>query len=41
MLGAQRGSRIATLTPKYIPYSYMDPVGNGSLQGMDKMEASV
>ena len=29
ILGAQRGSHILTLRPKYIPYSYMDPLGCG------------
>ena len=27
ILRAQRGSHIPTLRPKYIPYSYMDPLG--------------
>ena len=27
VLGAQRGSHIPTLKPKYIPYSYMGPLG--------------
>ena len=27
LLRAQRGSHIPTLRPKYIPYSYMDPLG--------------
>ena len=27
ILRAQRGSQIPTLRPKYIPYSYMDPLG--------------
>ena len=27
VLGAQRSSHIPTLRPKYIPYSYMDPLG--------------
>ena len=27
VLRAQRGSHIPTLRPKYIPYSYMDPLG--------------
>ena len=27
MLRAQRGSYIPTLGPKYMPYSYMDPLG--------------
>ena len=27
ILRAQRGSHITTLRPKYIPYSYMDPLG--------------
>ena len=25
---AQRGSYIPTLRPKYLPYTYMDPLGN-------------
>ena len=29
ILRAQRGSHIPTLRPKYIPYYYMDPLGNG------------
>ena len=29
ILRAQRGSHIPTLRPKYIPYSYMDPLGVG------------
>ena len=32
ILRAQRGSHIPTLRPKYIPYSYMDPLGD-FLQG--------
>ena len=28
ILRAQRGSHIPTLRPKYIPYSYMDPLGD-------------
>ena len=27
ILSAQRGSHIPTLRPKYIPYTYMDPLG--------------
>ena len=27
ILRAQRGSHIPTLRPKYIPYAYMDPLG--------------
>ena len=27
ILKAQRGSQITTLRPKYLPYSYMDPLG--------------
>ena len=27
ILRAQKGSHIPTLRPKYIPYSYMDPLG--------------
>ena len=27
ILRAQRGSHIPTLRPKYIPYTYMDPLG--------------
>ena len=27
ILGAQMGSHIPTLRPKYIPYGYMDPLG--------------
>ena len=29
ILRAQRGSHIPTLRPKYIPYSYMDPLRSG------------
>ena len=29
ILRAQRGSHIPTLKPKYIPYNYMDPLGEG------------
>ena len=29
ILRAQRGSHIPTLRPKYIPYTYMDPLGVG------------
>ena len=29
ILRAQRGSHIPTLRPKYIPYTYMDPLGGG------------
>ena len=32
---AQRGSHIPTLRPKYIPYTYMDPLGLGGSQNMD------
>ena len=28
LLSAQRASHIPTLKPKYIPYTYMDPLGN-------------
>ena len=27
ILRAQRGSHIPTLSPKYIPYTYIDPLG--------------
>ena len=27
ILRAQKGSHIPTLRPKYIPYTYMDPLG--------------
>ena len=27
ILRAQRGSHIPTLRPKYVPYTYMDPLG--------------
>ena len=30
ILKAQRGSHIPTLRPKYLPYSYMDPLGKES-----------
>ena len=30
ILRAQRGSHIPTVRAKYIPYSYMDPLGNTS-----------
>ena len=29
ILRAQRGSHIPTLRPKYLPYSYMEPLGSG------------
>ena len=28
ILKAKRGSHIPTLRPKYLPYSYMDPLGS-------------
>ena len=31
--GAQKGFHIPTLRPKYIPYSYMDPVGSRGFKG--------
>ena len=30
IIGAQRGSHLPTLRANYIPYSYMDPLGDKS-----------
>ena len=36
ILRAQRGSHIPTLRPKYIPYTYMDPLGYRSIRATDR-----
>ena len=45
ILKAQRGSHIPTLRPKYLPYSYMDPLGElkaleGDLAGLGLAQRS-
>ena len=40
ILRAQRGSHIPTLRPKYIPYSYMDPLGLWSLRLQPFLQAA-
>ena len=41
ILRAQRGSHIPTLRPKYIPYTYMDPLGlQKDLQGSRELKGS-
>ena len=37
ILRAQKGSHIPTLRPKYVLYSYMDPLGSRSIGALDHL----